>query len=75
MINLPLNIFGLNLSVRLTFNDHVNEEIVLAMKNVGLLCKQQYFLPRSSLLTICKSFMRPHLDNGDVINFVSNFLQ
>ena len=28
-------------------------------------CKN--ILPRGPLLTICKSFMRPHLDYGDVI--------
>ena len=44
-----------------------------AMKGVGLIQKLRCFLPRSSLLTIYKSFIRPHLDFGDVIyNQLSN---
>ena len=29
---------------------------------MALLCKLEWFLPRSSLLTIYKFFIRPHLD-------------
>ena len=38
------------------------------MIDVGLLCKLQCFLPRSSVLTFYKSFIRPDLDYGDVIS-------
>ena len=58
---------GLNLDTKLTFNDHINKKIGKAIKGVGLLCKLQRFLPRSSLLTIYKSFIRPHLGHGDAI--------
>ena len=34
---------GLNLDVKLTFNNHINEKIGKAMKDVGLLRKLQYF--------------------------------
>ena len=37
------------------------------MKGNGLLQKLQFVLPRTSLLTINKSFIRPHLDYGDVV--------
>ena len=37
------------------------------MKGVGLLRKLSTLLPRQSLLTFYKSFIRPHLDYGDVI--------
>ena len=37
------------------------------MKGMGLLCKPQNFLPCSILLTIYKSFIRLHLDYGDVM--------
>ena len=39
------------------------------MKGIGLLQKPQPILPRTSLLTIYKSFIRPqpHLDYGDVV--------
>ena len=36
-------------------------------KTIGLLRKLQNILPRSALLTIYKSFIRPHLDCGGVI--------
>ena len=36
-------------------------------KTIGLLRKLQNTLPRSSLLAIYKSFIRPHLDYGDII--------
>ena len=38
-----------------------------SMKGIGLLRNLQSFLPRTSLLTIYKSFIRPHLDYGDVV--------
>ena len=37
------------------------------MKRVGLLRRLQTMLPQTSLLTIFVSFIRPHLDYGDVI--------
>ena len=36
------------------------------MKGIGLIKKLQSILPRTSLLTIYKLFIRPHLDYGDV---------
>ena len=36
-------------------------------KTIGLLRKLQDTLPRTSLITIFKSFIRPHLDYGDII--------
>ena len=55
-----------NRDARLSFNDRIREKIGNAMKGVGLLCRFQYFLPRSCLRTIYKSFIRLHLDYGDV---------
>ena len=37
------------------------------MKIIGTIKRLNSILPRSSLLTIYKSFVRPHLDYGDVI--------
>ena len=37
------------------------------MKGIGLLQKLQSILPQTSLLTIYKLFIRPHLDYGDVV--------
>ena len=36
-------------------------------KIIGLIRKLQPIIPRAALLTIYKSFLRPHLDYGDVI--------
>ena len=36
-------------------------------KTIGLIRKLQTTLPRPSLSTIYKSFLRPHLYNGDII--------
>ena len=36
-------------------------------KTIGLLRNLHQILPRSLLLTIYKSFIRPHLDYGDII--------
>ena len=58
---------GLILDEKLSFKKHINEKINKAMKIVGTIKKLNSILSRSSLLTIYKSFVRPHLDYGDVI--------
>ena len=58
---------GLTLDHKLTFQYNVNEKIKKAMKVIGLLRKLQSILPRRSLLTIHKSFIRPYLDYVDVV--------
>ena len=35
---------------------------------MGVLGKLQKKLPRAVLMTICKTFVRPHLDYGDIIS-------
>ena len=57
----------LTLDSKLSFNEHINDKIHQANKGVGLLRKLQTILPRNSLLTIYKSFIRPLLDYADVI--------
>ena len=37
------------------------------MKRIGIIKKLSNVLPRKSLITIYKSFVRPHLDYGDLI--------
>ena len=58
--------FGLTLDYKLAFQYHVNEK-KKAMKGIGLLQKLHSTLPRISLVTIYKSFIRPHLSCGDVV--------
>ena len=38
-----------------------------ALKGIGIIEKLSKSLPRHSLVTIYKSFVRPHLDYGDII--------
>ena len=58
---------GLYLDEKLTFGHHLNEKISKANKGIGLIKRLYAYLPRQSLLNIYKSFIRPHLDYGDVI--------
>ena len=37
------------------------------MKGIGVLCKLSRTFPQHSLITIYKSFVRPHLEYGDII--------
>ena len=58
---------GIHLDEELTFKHHINEKINKANKGIGIICKLDNILPRSALFTIYRSFIRPHLDSGDVI--------
>ena len=58
---------GMHLNERLNFNTHVKEKIAKANKCIGIIRKLAYLLPRESLITIYKSFVRPHIDYGDII--------
>ena len=55
------------LDPKLDFNLHLNNVQSKVNKTIGLLCKLQNILPRESLVTIYKSFIRPRLDYGDII--------
>ena len=58
---------GMRLDSKLNYENHLQSVFRTANKTIGLLSKFQPNLPRNSLLTICKSFIRPHLDYSDVI--------
>ena len=47
--------------------EHLNQKISIVYKGIGILRKLGKFLPRKSLVTIYKSFIRAHLDYCDVI--------
>ena len=51
----------------LDFQEHVKGIFSNVNKAIGLLRTLHHILPRPHLLTICKSFIRPHLDYGNVI--------
>ena len=58
---------GLVLDSKLMFNEHINHILSKVNKSIGLLRKFQSVLPRSSLLTVYKIFIRSHLDYADVV--------
>ena len=57
---------GLFLDSKLSFFDYINEKIKKT-KGINVMRKMNLLLPRSSLLTIYKSFLRSHVDYHDVI--------
>ena len=58
---------GMFLDSKLNFSEHLKTILQKANKTIGLLRKLQALLPRAPLITIYKSFIRPHLDYGDMI--------
>ena len=71
--NIPLNnsLFqkhlGLTLDIQLNFSEHIKSITKKISKTMGLLRKFQQILPRSTLLTIYKTFIRSRLDYADII--------
>ena len=55
------------LSVKLDFQGHLKNVYSKVNKTIGLLRQLHNNLPRLSLLTIYKSFIRPNLDYVDLI--------
>ena len=55
------------LDSKLNFQEHLQYILNKVNITIGLLRKLQNILPREPLLTIYKSFVRPHLDYCDVI--------
>ena len=58
---------GLYLDEKLSFYDHINAKISKANKGIGIIKRLSDTLPRNSLLTIYKFFIRPHRDYCDII--------
>ena len=58
---------GLHVDEKLNFSHHIKKKISKAYRGLGVIKKLQNNLPKQSLLTIYKSFIRPHLDYGDVV--------
>ena len=58
---------GMLLDTKLDFQEDLESIFSKVNKTIGLLRKLHHILPRSPLLTIYKSFIRTHLDYGDII--------
>ena len=58
---------GVILDEKLNFKQHVDNAISKINKGIAVIKKLRYSLPRNSLITIYKSFLRPLIDYGDII--------
>ena len=58
---------GVTLDKHLNFHEHIKRTIKICNKLIGTIKHLSVHLSRKSLLAICKSFIRPHLDYGDII--------
>ena len=58
---------GLILDEKLNFKQHIDSAISKINKGIAVIKKLRYSLPRKSLITIYKAFLRPAIDYGDII--------
>ena len=58
---------GMQLDKILNFEEQLKKVQSNVNETIGVICKLQNVVPGSALLTIDKSFIRPHLDYGDKI--------
>ena len=58
---------GLTLDKKLTFQSHIKEAIKNANKGIGIMKFMSKFVPRSTLETMYKAYVRSQLEYGDVI--------
>ena len=58
---------GIALDSKLNFDFHINQKIEKCNKLIGVIRRLSVHLPRGALLTICKSFIKPNLDYGDIL--------
>ena len=71
--NIPVSLtsvhkhLGMLLDDELSYEHHLKSVLNKVKKTIGLVRKFQQILPRQSLITIYKSFIRPHLDYGDIV--------
>ena len=55
------------LDSKLSFSVHIKSAISKTRKGIALLKYLSKYLPRHTLIEIYKLYVRPHLDNGDVM--------
>ena len=58
---------GMYLDTKLNFQEHINSVLSKVNKTFGLLQKLHTFLPRQSLVTVYKAFIRLHFEYVDII--------
>ena len=58
---------GVILDFKLTFEEQLNNVLAKVNKAIGFLRKLRNSLPRTTLITVYKAFIQPHVDYGDVL--------
>ena len=58
---------GIVLDSKLDFKFHIDQKIKKCNKLIGLIRRPSVNLPNNAILTMYKSFIRPHLDYGDIL--------
>lgn len=58
---------GIALDSKLTFEEQCKTVLCKTNRIIGLLHELQNLLPKAALLTIYKTFVRPHFSYGDVL--------
>ena len=57
----------MHIDEELNFDANIKEKTAKAKKGIGIIHFKPHLLPRESLITIYKSFVRPHIDYSDII--------
>ena len=60
------NHFGIHLDTELKFQEQLDNMMSKVAKNIDVLRNLQGVLQRASLVTIYKTFMKPHLDHEEI---------
>ena len=62
-----MTLINLVLDLKLNVKFHVHQEIKKCNKLIGLIIRLAVNVATMALVNICKSFIRPHLDYGDIL--------
>ena len=63
----PLNLLGLILDSKLTFDKHISQKMSIVRKAIGIIKYMSSYAPTKTLDQIYKIFVRPHMDYCDII--------
>ena len=63
---------GIDLLQKFNFNYRIKDKISKAMKVIGVISKISQLILLNFFILICKSFVRTHLDYGDVLYDLPN---
>ena len=50
----------------MTFDDHLQEKNSNANEGIGIISRFRLYIPRDSFLRLFETYIRPHLDYGDI---------